>query len=436
MAKEKPQALQGMRDFLPEAMIARQHVIDVARRVYESCGFEPLDTPCVEYADVLMGKYGPEADKLIYNFEDRGGRHVGLRYDLTVPLARVVACHGDLPRPFKRYQIGPVWRAERPQKGRYREFTQCDVDIVGASPPGADAEIVAAFFGVYRALGLHDVVIRLNHREILAAMGRAAGIPDEHRTDAFRSIDKLDKMPRETVQSEMVELGIDPAAADRLLDTVLSQGPLSSLETLRDRIAGDERGLEGLGQMEEISRLLLAMGVPASNFRLDLSLARGLDYYTGMTLEAMLPEMRGSVGGGGRYDNLVGMFGSLAVPTVGASVGLDRIIDVLAERGKLPGTRTVTRVLVTVFSPEMRRESIALASSIRQAGIPTETYLLDKPLGKQFQYADQKGVPFAVVIGPDEMQKGVVTLRDLSQRDQETLTRDELIERINQRLSS
>jgi len=377
-----------------------------------------------------MGKYGPEADKLIYNFEDRGGRQVGLRYDLTVPLARVIASHGNLPRPFKRYQIGPVWRAEQPQKGRYREFVQCDVDIVGAAPPVADAEMVAVLYTAYRELGINDVTIRLNHRRALAAMARLSGIRDELRAAAFRSMDKLDKLPEEAVMDEMLAAGILAEAARRLLDfTRLCFSSHDSL-ALEQAFASDGEGLAACREMGEIVRMVEAMGVPQGNFRFDLSLVRGLDYYTGTIVEAVAPQLRGSIGGGGRYDGLVGMFGSQSVPTVGCSLGLDRIIDVLAGRGVTLDTKTVTDVLVTVFDASLRTESLALATELRDSGLKVETFLMDRALGKQLAYADTKGIPYAVVIGPDENQAGEVILKNLRSRAQQTLPRAELSGRL------
>ena len=433
MAKEKPQVLKGMRDFLPQQMIARNYVIGVARRVFESFGFEPLDTPSIEYAEVLMGKYGPEADRLLYSFEDRGGRRVGLRYDLTVPLARFVASHPELTRPFKRYQIGNVWRGEAPQEGRYREFTQCDVDIVGAPPPAADAEVAAVFYAVYHALGLDDVLVRLNHRQLLASAARVSGVPDPLHAAAFRGIDKLDKAPVETVKAEMAAAGIEPGSASRLLELTGLRIVGNDVSEARAYLAGDTEGLAALDEMARVIDLLDGMGVPTANYLLDLSLARGLDYYTGPIVEATLPGFRSSVGGGGRYDNLVGMFGAAPVPTVGASVGLDRIVLVLEKRGKLPAQKTVTDVLVTVFNSSMRKDSLSLAAELRQAGLMVETFLLDRGLGKQFAYADTRGIPYAIVLGPDELAEGTVSVKDLVAGDQVRLSRTEIADHVRRK---
>lgn len=459
-AKIKPRILRGTRDFLPQTMLLRQHVTGVIRSAFERFGFEPLETPAIELAETLEGKYGPEGDQLVYRFRDRGSRRVGLRYDLTVPLCRVVAMYPTLPKPFKRYQMQPVWRADKPRKGRYREFWQCDCDIVGSASMLADAEIISLIATVLPALGLREFTVRLNNRKLLTGLAQYAGVPDDDAPDIFRAIDKLDKIGRDGVMQELLtrEVGgsrfaaadgdddsetpgrgprepfLSEEIATRLLDLVALRGPA-------DEILADLRGIlgeiplaaTGVAELTEIIGYLEALEVPAHCYQVDLSLARGLDYYTGPIFETEVGQLVngrpiGSVTGGGRYDELLGMFTSRGQPATGTSLGIERLVDVLEELGSGDGdgTRTITDVLVTIFDSAHLGDSLALAASLRRAGINTELPLETRRLGAQLRHANQRGIPWAVFLGPDEVAAGQATIRDMRSGDQTTLPQTEV----------
>ena len=426
-AKVAPQILRGMRDILPARMILRQYVVGVLREVFERFGFEPMETPAVEYAETLEGKFGDEADKLIYEFEDRGGRRVGLRYDLTVPLARVVAMYPELVKPFKRYQIAPVWRAERPQKGRYREFYQCDVDVVGSSSMLADAEVVTVADFALRQLGFSRYRIKLNDRKVLTALAEYAGVPLESAGGIYRAVDKLEKIGAEGVREELASFGIPPDAIARLLDLIQVRGePAAVFAQLRGKLAGIAKGLEGIDELEQIVTFLAELGVAPERYEIDLSMVRGLDYYTGPIFEAVVDEPRiGSICGGGRYDNLIGTFGGPSYPAVGISVGLERIIDVLEELelAKERLRKTLTDVLVTVFGPETRPASLALVTELRGIGINAEVYLGLERLPNQLRYASRKGIPYVAILGPDEVAKDLVLVKNMSTGEQKSYER-------------
>jgi len=399
MKKIIPQNLKGFRDFLPEDAAAKNRLISVIKGVFESFGFEPLETPALEYAETLKGKYGAEADKLLYAFEDRGGREVAMRYDLTVPLARVVAQYPELPKPFKRYQIAPVWRADKPQKGRYREFTQCDIDIVGSDSPLADAEIIAVLNEVFVKLGFKDVTIRVNSRAVLFDMMKRAGVPDDKRFTAIQSLDKLDKMSAEEVKEELIAKDFAPPTIKKIFEAMYEATPDAMLENV-------------LARAKE-------MGVPDTRLVFDASLARGLDYYTGTIYEAMMAQSgMGSLAGGGRYDELIGMFAGTAMPACGVSFGIDRIAELLPAKD---ATR-VLRVLLAPIGANVAREALALARTLRAEGIAIETYLEpDAKLEKQLKYADRKSITFAIIIGENELKKKIAIVRDLRARSQKEI---------------
>ncbi len=424
-----------MRDILPERMGVRQYAIGILRQTFERFGFQPLETPAMEYAETLTGKYGEEADRLIYQFEDRGGRKVGLRYDLTVPLCRVVASYPELPRPFKRYQIAPVWRAERPQKGRYREFYQCDVDTVGTRSMLADAELLGVATTALRALGFSEFRIKLNSRKLLVALAEYAGVPADLAGGVYRAIDKLEKVGVEAVRGELLEEGLSSDAADMLLELVRMEGATASdlLSAVERRLADYPPGVEGAKELTEVMAYAQALGVTPQECQVDLSMVRGLDYYTGPILEAVVERPRiGSIIGGGRYDHLVGMLGGQDVPATGLSFGLERIIDVLEELEMAPSEarQTIAQVLVAIFSPETASESLRLAQELREEGIRTETYLGTDKLGAQLRYASRKGIPFVAIMGPDEVQRGEVTLKAMAGESQQSVSRAGVVARL------
>jgi len=420
-ASIKAQSLSGFRDFLPEKMVVRQYVIDTLRQVFERHGFEPLETPALEYAETLEGKYG-EDEHLLYRFA-HGDRNVGLRYDLTVPLARVVGQHAaKLTFPFKRYQIQPVWRAERPQKGRYREFYQCDVDIVGSSSPLADAEVISINYEGLRDLGFSNYYTQLNSRKLLTAIGLYAGA-GEQAAGIFRAIDKLPKIGAAGVLETMAKYGIADDVARRALDlALLSKGrrdqadDLKLLADLRQRFAAIPEGVAGVDELSAVVRILPHL-LPDSAYAVDLTLARGLNYYTGAVFETVVVDGGvGSVTGGGRYDELVGMFSGRNLPTVGTSFGLERLIDIIEGRAGQQTRKTLSQVFVSVFNEASLPASLMLAGELRAAGLNVEVaYDYQKgDLGKQLKYAAARGIPLALILGPDEQAQDLVQLRTIA----------------------
>ena len=394
----KPQTLKGFRDFLPEEARKRQYVIVTWQKVFELFGFEPLETPTLEYEEILTGKYGEEGDKLMYRFEDHGKRRVAMRYDQTVPLARVVAQHGAsrspqgqplLPFPFKRYQIQPVWRADNTQRGRFREFVQCDIDTVGTESALADAEILQVVERAYEALGFKDFVILLNDRK------NFAGIDPK----AIAIIDKLKKIGPEAVEQELQQKGLDP----NLLTEVRSKKQTQNLQNIIKQADSRRTVYEP-------------------------TLARGLDYYTGLIFEVEIADYPvGSVCGGGRYDNLIGMFAERRLPAVGCAFGFDRTIDAMDELKLFPEDLRTTMVLVTVFSPNLLANSLSTTEFLREKGVNTELYLdPEVKMEKQLKYANQKAIPYVIIIGENEAAKNLVSLKDMRTGEQKQLNLSQL----------
>ncbi len=515
----------GMRDILPEQMIKRQYVLDIVRAVFELFGFEPLQTPAIELSETLMGKYGEEAERLIYKtwYGDIPSDELSLRYDLSVPLCRLIAMYPDLPRPFKRYQIAPVWRADRPQKGRYREFYQCDADIVGSASMVADAEIVAVVYEVLCRLGFTDFTISINNRKILDGIGQYAGVPEVLQAGLYRSIDKLDKIGLDGVRRELLMVGMPtepqqpiqrvarlaiqgkldvdnlregflaqsegnsaldarlvdailPAlqnlirdavtrqipsgelqaattqlvgdlapqlrayyagrvvvipddVVDRLLDLLHIKGPSRDvLDGLTERLQGYSRAMEGINELRTLFDYLSAMGVPDAAYDLNFAMVRGLEYYTGPIYETTIrkPKAMPSITGGGRYDELIGLFASASYPATGTSLGIERIIDAMDELGMFPPDigQTTAQVLVTSFGEELASASLGLATQLRQAGIGTAMYFdHGDRLGDQIGYASAKGIPYVIILGPDEWAAGQATIRRLGQTANESQQR-------------
>jgi histidyl-tRNA synthetase len=436
---QKPQNIKGMRDHLPPAMLLRQFIINTLTEVFERYGFEPLSTPVVEYAETLEGKLGDE-EKLIYRFEDHGGRRLALRYDQTVPLARVVAQYsGQLNLPWRRYAIGPSYRGERPARGRYREFWQADVDIVGSASPMADAEIIAVLSDALAALGFSEFTTLLNHRQVIGGIARVSGLAEAEAGGVYRAIDKLDKLGAEGVREELQRSGVAADACERILGLVLLEGePDEVLRELRTQLGGDERALAALDSLGHITEHLAHMGVARERYRLSPRLARGLSYYTGTVFESITAHWpAGSLLGGGRYDELIGMFAGHAVPTVGLAFGLDRLHDVMEELKLGPQSQTTAQVFVTIFSPEHAAASLRLASELRAMGIATITALEpDTSLGKQFKEVDRKGLRYALVLGPDEQARGEVGIRDMQTGEQRSVPRDAIAAALASNLAS
>src|SRR5688572_7258440 len=430
---------RGMRDFLPEDVRRRQYVIDIVRRVYERYGFEPLETPALENIETLTGKYGEEGNKLIYKVlrrgegEASGETDLALRYDLTVPLARVVAEHrGTLPRFFRRYQIQPVWRADRPAKGRFREFYQCDVDAIGSASPVVEAEICAAAADVLTELGFDDFYMRFNHRGLLAAVLDGSGVPEALHGTTLVALDKLDKIGMPGVAAELGERGIDAAATaalGRVIEGSLAagtsgRGPLAALDFVEQFVAQGGKAESAAGPLANLREIIrLSQGTHAGpRLRFDPCLARGLSYYTGAIMEMVVPDLRGSLGGGGRYDNLVGMFLGQAVPACGFSLGLERILVVMAEREMFPPSvqASPADVMVAVFAAADGPQVLALAALLRAEGVRVLVYPEADKLGKQIKYADARGIPLVAMLGADEMAAGTVTIKHLAAQTQTT----------------
>ena len=433
----KPRVPRGMRDILPEQMIRRQYVIDVVRNVFEEFGFEPLQTPALELSEVLTGKYGPDAEKLIYQAGHVGGKEdISLRYDLSVPLCRVMAMYPQLPKPFKRYQIDPVWRAERPQKGRYRQFFQCDADTVGTESMLADAENVNLIYQVLTRLGFKQFEININDRKLITGIGQFAGVPDEQLGGLYRSIDKLDKIGLSGVRGELMENQIPEPVIEKLLALLQIEGDTPTvLNALSEQLGDSEVAREGIAELEELSSYLTTLGVPSEFYRVNVSMVRGLEYYTGPIYETVVEEPKiGSITGGGRYDELIGSFSKQGYPATGTSFGIERIIDVMEEFDMFPSTvgKTVTQVLVTVFDAELAQESLKVAMLLRDSGIRTEVYCRPTRISTQMKYADSKGIPYAVILGSDEVEAGTVAVRDLASREQQVVPREKLVEHVQE----
>jgi len=432
----------GTRDFLPDDIRRREYVIGVVRRVYERYAFEPLETPAFENIDTLLGKYGEEGNRLIFKIlrrgehEARGEADLALRYDLTVPLARVVAQYqNELPKYFKRYQIQPVWRADRPARGRFREFFQCDIDAIGSTSLVVEAELLAAVSEVLTTLGFDDFTIRLNDRRALTAILECAGVPEPQQSDALVAIDKLDKVGKEGVQQELQARGIDAQATLACLEFfsgLSSVDPRTgTLDRLRDFVKRHKAGPSAVSQLDEI--VALTDGTAAhGRIRIDPSLARGLSYYTGAIMEIVVPQLAGSLGGGGRYDNLIGMFLGKEVPACGFSLGLERIIVVMTERGMFPPAvaRGAADVMVTIWDDDSRADALALAGELRAGGLRVDVYPDADKLGKQFKYASSRGVPCVAVVGPDERERGEVAIKDLAAGEQKSVPRASAAEAI------
>jgi histidyl-tRNA synthetase len=438
----KTQPARGMRDFLPSDVRKRNYVIGIIREVYESYGFEPLETPAVENLETLTGKYGEEGNQLMYRILKRGEKldvaggekglaDLALRYDLTVPLARVVANYrNELPRFFKRYQIQPVWRADRPARGRYREFYQCDVDAIGSSSMIVEAELISAVSEILERLGFEDFVINLNHRQILRGILEAVDIEEEKQTDALIALDKLDKIGQDGVLKEFAQREIVEDAGVKLLDlfsNLESEANSNTLLRLAEFMGASDAGKEGLNSLSQILEL-----TDLENLKINASLARGLSYYTGAIFEINVPDLAGSLGGGGRYDTLVGMFGKEQIPACGFSLGLERIIVVMDERGMFPPEleKSAADVLMTIWNEESAGESLKLANELRAEGLRVLVYPEADKLGKQFKYASQIGARFVCVIGDEELAAGNVTLKNMETGAQETVAREEIAGKI------
>ncbi len=408
-ANGRTQTLKGFRDFLPSDMYVRNYVKNTLTELFENCGFQPLETPALEYSSVLKGKYGSETDdKLGYFFKDNGDREVGLRYDLTVPTSKVLAIYNNqLPLPFRRYQIQPVWRAENTQKGRYREFIQCDIDIFGTTSPIADAEIISIIYQGVKKLGFKNATIKINSRSVLSAILSQSGI-SERQNSVLQSLDKLDKIGENGVKDELISKGLDNSQIDQLFKYIKQSQPDENLKQVLD--------------------LLKDFGLPQNSYIFDPTLVRGCDYYTGTIFEVQVPEANGSIGGGGRYDNLVATLGGPQIPAVGFAFGFERIIDVIKKLQLLPDNQTnKIKVLVANLGPETQTNIINLTSTLRDNNISSIIYPDNDKLGKQIKYALNLGISYLVIIGTDEASNNQITIKNLTTSEQKLVSIEELV---------
>ena len=431
------QPARGTRDFLPDEVRRREHVVRVVRDVYERYGFEPLETPAFENIDTLIGKYGEEGNRLIYKILKRGeGEATGeadlaLRYDLTLPLARVVAQYQhELPRFFKRYQIQPVWRADRPARGRFREFCQCDIDAIGSTSLTVEVELLSAVSEVLTRLGFENFRVRLNHRRALTAILECSGVAEALHGEALVALDKLDKVGVEGVAKELASRGIAAPAAGACLAffgglAVTDLSGATALGRLGEFLSGHSGGASAVAEIGEILRM--AEGTPArGRIHVDPSLARGLSYYTGVIMEIAVPDLAGSLGGGGRYDNLIGMFLGRDIPACGFSLGLERIIVVMTERDMFPANvaRGAVDVMVAVLVDDLRGDALKLAGEMRAQNLRVDVYPeVSRKLEKPLKYASSRNVPVMAILGEDEHARGEVAVRDLHTRHQESVPR-------------
>ena len=408
LTMQQIQTLKGFRDYLGADAKKRAWVIAQMRVVFERFGFEPLETPALEYEQLLLGKYGTEAEKLVYRFEDNGGRRVALRYDQTVPMARVISSYqNELVMPYKRYQIQPVWRADKPQKGRYREFYQCDADIIGTSSPVADAEILSLYYALYQQLGVTSLVLKVNDRSRLVETIQAQGVLDDRVMSVIQTIDKLDKLSESEVVAELVAKGLLEQNAQALLQALYATEPSDNLQAIIDTA--------------------VTLGVPRDALQFTPTLARGLDYYTGLIFEGIIPQYPvGSVGGGGRYDRLLNELSGLDAPAVGFGIGFERTVEALDELGLFPPFDAAARVVVCYFE-ETQQDAQVVVKNLRSAGISTSLYLGSSlKLEKQLKYADKMGAKYAVIVGETEMQSQSVIVKDLTQKTQKNVAISEL----------
>lgn len=455
MAK-KPGIPKGTRDFSPTEVARRQYIMQTIRHGFEKFGFHPIETPSFESLDTLLGKYGEEGDRLIFKILNSGDylskvdetvlesknslkltnqiSEKALRYDLTVPFARYVVMHqNELDFPFKRYQMQPVWRADRPQKGRYREFYQCDADVIGSKSLWQEVEFVTLYDRVFTALGVHGVTIKLNNRKILAGIAEVIDASDK-LIDFTVALDKLDKIGEDGVKAEMIEKGIAAESIEKVKALFNFTGTFEEkLAKLRVMLASSEEGLKGVEELAFVGREVALIGLQTAKLNLDVTLARGLNYYTGAIFEIGAPEtvQLGSIGGGGRYDDLTGIFGLKDMSGVGISFGLDRIYLVMEELNLFPETVSASsKAMFLNMGEEEMSYGVQAVMKLRDAGIRTEVYPDKAKVGKQFQFADKKGIPYAVLVGSQEIADQKYTLKELASGEQEVLSLEELIAKL------
>lgn len=423
-----PSTLSGFRDFLPEAMIPRERLMETARRIYRSYGFLPIDTPTLEKAEILCGKGSDETDRQMYRFL-HGKHDVAMRFDLTVPLARFVAQHhNELGMPFKRYHIGSVWRGERPQAGRYREFAQCDFDTIGTTSIASDIETVLVINDLMRAIGFDRFTICLNNRKVLNGLLEKADLAS-HSVAVLRALDKLAKIGLEAVKQEMIATtGASESQVEQVLQLAEVQGTTDEVVAqLGPLCSGNELAERGLNELADVVGAVKSVGLSDQNLKLDVSIARGLDYYTGTIVETFLDDLAsiGSVCSGGRYDNLAQLYTKQSLPGIGASLGLDRLLAAMQELSMIPPTRTTAEVLIVQFAAENLHAYLSLAADLRRSGINTEVFPEAKKLAQQFKYADRRGARVVLIAGEDELNRSVIQAKWLADGSQSEIPLDD-----------
>jgi len=420
----EPRTLKGFRDHLPAQALAREQVLDVVRRVYRGYGFAPIDTPALEYLEILTGKGSEETDKQMYRFTDHGGREVGMRFDLTVPFARFAAQHvHQLGLPFKRYHMASVWRGENTQRGRYREFMQCDFDTIGTTSPVADLEMVLVVHDMLTAVGVGPFTIRVNDRRVLGGVLSSLGLADRSAS-VLRSLDKLGKATPAAVAAELQGHGVSAAAAETLLEMAALVGPPADVLDRLERLVGEDAGgRSGVAALRGLVEGTQAAGVAAGRVVIDPSIARGLDYYTGIVLESFLDDLPGlgSICSGGRYDNLAGLYTKQPLPGVGASLGIDRLLAGLEELGRLGTAQTPADLFLVHFSARHLPDYLRIAAVLRGQGVAVEFFPEPKRVGQQLKLAAQRGFPLALIMGEDEFAKGTAQLKKLAAEESATI---------------
>ncbi len=452
MGSIKPRLPRGMRDFLPLELQRRQYILNTLATVFERYGFQQIETPAMELRKVLMGKYGEEGDQLIFNvlnsgdyladidktmLEQQNSQQLtpqiskrALRYDLTVPLARYVAEHQhEITFPFKRYQIQPVWRADKPQKGRYREFYQCDADVIGTESLLVDFELIQLFTAGFQQLQVPGTTIHFNNRKILSGIAEQVGVADQFIGITI-AIDKMDKIGKKGVIKELAQLDLSDQQVEQIVTFINLEGNLpQQLNWLEKEFKDTETGREGVQEIRKILHYLDQSDIPSSAYEFDIALARGLDYYTGTIYEVTVDNVDiGSIAAGGRYDDLCSTFGLDNVSGIGISFGVDRIYDVMEELDLFPEHQSATtQVLITQFNEEVVMECLSYLDRLRSAGINAELFPEPKKLGKQFKYADKKGIPYVIVAGPEELKNDKLGLKDMKSGDQHDLSFDDIV---------
>ncbi len=415
----QPTILKGFRDFFPADMVKRQYVMEKVKQVFMNYGYDTIETPVIEYAETLLGKYGEEGSKLTYTFEDNGKRKVALRYDQTVPFARFIAMYNkQLPMPFKRYEISRVWRADKPAKGRYREFYQCDIDIIGTESLLAEAEIAKVVYAVFSELGFDDFKIKYNSRRLINDVLNKLEIDSDQQIKIIQILDKLDKISKSEIEEELLKT-IDKTQLEKLLQLfALTGSDVDIIEQLSDY---------DTSEIKDFYQLCQQFGIKSDNLELDISLARGLDYYTGIVYEVVIPSFKvGSVCGGGRYDNLCSLFSKEKFSGVGVAFGFDRMVLAMEEQGKLNNLALNSKVLVTYFDNETLPASLQALEELQSLDINAEIYFEPTKLAKQFKYADKKLIPFVVICGPEEVANDQLTIKMMKTGKQKTIPNNQL----------